>query len=178
MDDILIENIRITAQVITEICQRNTRKNIGDGSLSRNQFYILKILYAKGELPIGEFARLLDISPAAASKNIDRLANLGTIGRQNKPGDRRSQFATLLPDGRHLVEEFNRITKEKMTPLMDQFTPDEKVMALNILRRISSYTLADGSNPDLICYQCNGNCGEECAVGTRGGVCLGEKETS
>ena len=91
LNSVLQENIRIMAQVITEICQRSTRKQATEHPLSRNQYYILKILATSGEFLISELARILDISPAAASKNIDRLEQLELVVRQAHKGDRRSQ---------------------------------------------------------------------------------------
>lgn len=176
INKILQENIRITAQVITEICQRNTRKQIPDYTLTRNQCYILKILYTSGEFLISELARILEISPAAASKIIDRLESMGLVTRQPHEGDRRSFEVKLLEDGHKLVEEINQVTAKKMVPLMSQFTDEEKVQLLDFLQRIVKYTLAGENNTDLICLQCGGKCGSNCAVEVGDGVCSWPKK--
>ena len=171
INNLLGENIRIMAQVITEICQRSIRLQIHEPPISRNQLYILTILDRSGEFLISEFARILNISTAAASKNIDRLEQLGLAARQARPGDRRSLEVQLLDKGRHLVEEFDRITAKKMAPVMAQFTDEEKKVLLDLLRRVVRNVLADETNVDLICLQCGGNCGEDCAVGRLEGEC-------
>ena len=89
-DEILRENIRITAQVITEICQASTRRQVCPQPLSRNQYYILKILAVNGDYLSSELAAILDISSAAASKNVDRLEQWDLVSRHARPADRRS----------------------------------------------------------------------------------------
>jgi MarR family transcriptional regulator, organic hydroperoxide resistance regulator len=176
INEILQENIRITAQVITEICQRNTRKQVSDFPLTRNQCYILKILHTSGEFLISELARILEISPAAASKIIDRLEQMELVARQPHEGDRRSFEVKLLDKGRQLVEKINQVTNKKLVPLMSQFSKEEKVQLLDFLQRIVKYTLADENNTDLICLQCGGKCGSSCAVETVEGICSRPKK--
>ena len=171
INGILQENIRIMAQVVTEICQRNTRKQVTDHTLSRNQCYILKILHTSGEYPISELAKILDISPAAASKNIDRLEQLDLVVRKPHSEDRRSYEVKLLKKGKEIVEEIERVTTHKLVPLMNQFSDEEKEQLLTYLQRIVQYTLANESNTDLICLQCGGKCGSKCIVENWKGVC-------
>ncbi len=171
LDGVLSENIRITAQVITEICQRNTRHQISDPPISRNQFYILNILAKNGEFPIGELARILDISTAAASKNIDRLVKMGFVSRRTNQSDRRSMEIELTDDGRKIVDDFEQVTRKKQRPMMENFTDQEKRTLLDYLRRIIRFTLAEEHQSDLICLQCGGACGQECVIESLDGVC-------
>lgn len=171
IDGILRENIRIMAQVTTEVCQRSTRKHVCPDPLSRNQFYILKILATSGAFLISELAVILDISPAAASKNIDRLEQLGLVERRLRPDDRRSHEINLEAAGRRIVEEFDRVTAKKQAPLLAQFSAEEKIVLLDMLRRVVRYTVADDHKTDLICLQCGGKCGEDCVVKSGRGPC-------
>jgi DNA-binding MarR family transcriptional regulator len=177
MNKILQVNIRIMAQVVTEICQRNTRNQVSEHPLSRNQFYILKILSTSGEFLISELARILEVSPAAASKNIDRLEQWGLVVRQPDSEDRRSCQVKLLDSGREIIDEIERVTTEKQMHLMDQFSPEEKVQLLDFLQRIVKYTLADENNTDLICLQCGGTCGSNCIVEEGKGSCFPHNKT-
>ena len=171
IDAILRENIRIMAQVITEVCQRSTRKQVCADPLSRNQFYILKILATSGAFLISELAAILDISPAAASKNIERLEQLGLVGRQLRPDDRRSHEIRILEPGRQIVAKFDQVTAQKQAPLLAQFTEEEKILLLDLLRRIVRFTVAADQKTDLICLQCGGHCGDDCVVNSSRGPC-------
>lgn len=171
IDGILRENIRIMAQVITEVCQRSTRKLVCPSPLSRNQYYILNILATSGEFLISDLARILDISPAAVSKNIDRMEQLNLVQRRARPGDRRSLEVFLLPEGKAIVDEFNRVTEKKQRPLMAQFTSEEKIVLLDLLQRIVKFTVDPEHKTELICLQCGGACGPNCVVEGGAGPC-------
>ena len=178
LDRILRENIRIMAQVVTEICQRNTRIQVHDQPMSRNQYYILNILTRSGEHPIGELARILDISTAATSKNIDRLESRGLVARRVSAADRRTTVVRLQPAGKAVVDEFDRVTAEKQKPMLESFTEEEKILLLDFLRRVVRYTLAGENQSDLICLQCGGACGNACAVANTEGICLNRNSTA
>lgn len=167
----LSENIRILAQVIHEVCQRNTRKESCSVPLTRNQIYILRMLAQAGEMPIGEIARTLEISNAAASKNIDRLQDWGFVARRTRKRDRRSFQVGLQDAGRQVVASYDEIQSRKQLALMDQFTEEEKTVLLGLVGRVIRHTLADEHNTDLICQQCGNRCGEECVVSECRGEC-------
>ena len=172
LDKTLGENIRIMAMVIADICHRSTLNMACPINLTRNQFTLLKILATDGIFQISDLARLLDISNAATSKNIDRLEQLGLAARQAKPEDRRSFEIILLDDGREIVKEYERIIDFKHQHVIDQFTPDEKVKLLDMIQRIIRYTLAEEQDTEVICLQCGGHCGDECVVQFSKGTCL------
>jgi MarR family transcriptional regulator, transcriptional regulator for hemolysin len=171
LDAIVRENIRIMAQVITEICQRSTRKEVSESPLSRNQYYILNILAQSGEQLISDLARILDISAAATSKNVDRLEQLDMVERKVGKNDRRSYEIHLRPQGRHVIDRFNEITAKKQIAVMAQFSEEEKIQLLDFLKRIVQYTLNDSHDADLICLQCGGRCGDDCVVDSGKGKC-------
>lgn len=166
LDTALSENLRILAQVLHEICQRNSRQEACSLPLSRNQLYILRMLASAGEQQIGEIARTLDISNAAASKNIDRLQEWGFVERRFHPQDRRSHEVSLLDAGRQVAAAYDLVLDKKQRALMGNFTVQEKTILLDLVRRIIRYTLADERNTDQICRQCGGRCGEDCVIGS------------
>ena len=98
------------------------------------------------------------------------------VTRQPHEGDRRSFEVKLLDEGHRVVEEINQITTRKLVPLMTQFSKEEKVQLLDYLQRIVKYTLADENNTDLICLQCGGKCGINCAVESGQGICIRPKK--
>ena len=167
----LSENIRIMAQAITEICQRSTLENACSIPINRNQFTILKILSNGGSFQIKVLARLLDISNAAVSKNIDRLTKLGLVTRRTNPDDRRRLEIILLEPGREIVAQYDRILEEKQKHLMKQFSCEEKEVLLGLLKRVIRFTLAEEQDIDMICLQCAGLCGDSCVIESREGSC-------
>lgn len=171
LDISLSENIRIMALVVTEICQRSTLEMATDSNLTSNQFTILRALSSDQDFQITDLARLLDISNAAVSKNIDRLEQLNLVARRIIPEDRRSLELVLLEDGRKVLDRFDGILTKKQKHLMEQFSPEEKEILIGLLRRVITFTLSEEQNTELICLQCGGNCGDNCVVETTLGPC-------
>lgn len=171
LDRELSENIRIMAMVVGDICHRSTLQKASPINLTRNQFTILKILSTDGDFQIGDLARLLDISNAAISKNMDRLEQLGMVARQTKPDDRRSLELILLEDGLEIIREFDRILGEKQKHLMEQFSLQEKENLLDMVKRVITFTLAGEQDTEVICLQCGGNCGDSCVIESCKGLC-------
>ncbi len=172
LDSILGENLTILAQLTCDVCQQRVLAQASPVPLSRNQFAILKILSARSATKVGELARLLNISGAAASKNVDRLQGLGFVERLAKPDDRRGLDVVLLPRGRAVVEDFKRIAEMKQAAQFGQFDQEDKERLLICLRRIIRSTLAQEPSPDMICLLCDGHGAPACAVRESKGICL------
>ena len=171
LDRELSENIRIMAMVVGDICHRSTLHKASPIDVTRNQFIILKILSTDGDFQITDLARLLDISNAAISKNIDRLEQLGLVARRTKPEDRRSLELILLDEGFAILNEFDRILGEKQEHLMEQFSGQEKEVLLDLMKRVIRFTLAEEQETEVICLQCGGNCGDSCVIESCKGLC-------
>jgi DNA-binding MarR family transcriptional regulator len=178
LDKAVSENIRIMAQAITEICQRSTLEKASPLPVNRNQFTILKILSNGGSFQISALARLLDISSAAVSKNIDRLSKLGMVSRRTNQKDRRRLEIILLEPGKNIVDQYDLILNEKQKHLMDQFSHEEKEVLLDMLKRVIKFTLAEEQDIDMICLQCAGLCGDSCVIESREGLCSLPKNNS
>jgi len=171
LDATLGENLRILTQAMGDICRRGTLEEATGGRLSTNQFAILKILARQNDLTAGEFARILDISSAAVSKNIDRLVELDLVRRDPHPHDRRRAALALQPDGRDLLERHEEIAGRKMGSILERFTEAEKVRLLENVQRVIYNTLSRDQDTDLICFQCSGHCGDACVIERRRGTC-------
>jgi len=179
LDKELSENIRIMAMVIADICHRSTLQKASPINLTRNQFTILKVLSTDGDFQISDLAKLLDISNAAISKNIDRLEQLGLVARKAKPDDRRSMELVLLDEGSGILDEFDRILGEKQGHLMEQFSGQEKKILLDLVKRVITFTLAEEQETEVICLQCGGKCGDSCVIESCKGLCaLPDKDNS
>lgn len=172
IDSILGENLRIMAQAMTDICQRSTLEKASSHHMTRNQFTILKILSNGGIFQISYLAKILDISNPAVSKNIDRLAKLGLVARRPSTQDRRRLEILLLPSGLEIVTNYERILLGKQRHLMAQFTPAEKRTLLDMVKRVTRFTIAEEQDIEAICLQCGGHCGESCVIENRQGLCV------
>lgn len=171
LDAVIGENLRILTQAMGEICQRSTLEEAAQGAVTANQFTILRILARQPGLAAKGFARILNISPAAVSKNLDHLVELGLVARDPHPSDRRSATLVLQEPGRELLQRFDRIATGKISGILAHFTTEEKVQLLDHVRRIIRFTLSSEQDVEAICYQCGGRCGDDCVIEHRQGAC-------
>lgn len=171
LDRELGQNIKIMAQVIGDICHRSTLASATPINLTSNQFTILQVLSTGGEFQISDLARLLDISNAAISKNIDRLEHLNLVVRQTKPGDRRSLDIILLGEGFKILRNYDQIHSTKQELLLEQFSDPEKMALLDLVKKVVIYTLAGEQDTELLCLQCGGSCGDNCVIESCKGLC-------
>jgi DNA-binding MarR family transcriptional regulator len=176
LDQSVADAIRILAQSVQDISLRSCIEQACPTRLTRNQFLILNLLNANGAFPIGEIATILDISSPAASKNIDRLEQLGLVQRQRRAADRRVHDVDLLPAGAAIVERFVAIAANRHETMLSRFTNEEKRQLLDLLRRVVLLTLAGEERIDAICLQCYSRRGQDCIIRELHGDCLHNRE--
>jgi DNA-binding MarR family transcriptional regulator len=172
------QNISILAHIVADVCEGHTLADASEGLLSGNQFKILKILAHQSDFAVSEIARLLQVSSAAASKNIERLVKLGLVSRQPLADDRRRLHLTLMPNAVALLARYDQISADKLSRLLSNFEPGEKETLRDLLRRVIQFTLADERDAELVCLQCAGNCGTECVIKTSQGSCYAHSNPS
>ena len=104
--------------------------------LSMPQFSILMQLHHKGSCGVSDISERFDISNAAASQLVDKLAQAGYLARTEDPNDRRAKLLELSPRGMALLEQGKNERHRWMDELVKNLSPDEKVKvseALTIL---------------------------------------------
>ncbi|MBT3316522.1 winged helix-turn-helix transcriptional regulator [bacterium] len=167
----VVENIRILSQVVLEICLKDNLQKSTDLNLSHNQFYLLKILSNRDKLGISEIAHVLGISNAAASKNIENMQKDGLVTRAVGEKDRRQQFVSIAEEGQNIITKFNTISSKKQNAVLSKFSDNEKDQFLDYLGKFIQGLLSDHQKTDLICMQCDGNCGDDCVISACSGTC-------
>jgi DNA-binding MarR family transcriptional regulator len=176
LDQSVADAIRIFAQSVQDISLRSCIEQACPMRLTRNQFLILNLLSANGAFPIGEIATTLDISSPAASKNIDRLEQLGLVRRERRAADRRVHDVALLPAGAAIVESFVDIAAARHEAILSRFTREEKEQLLDLLGRVVLLTLAGEDRIEAICLQCYSRRGEDCIIRELQGDCLRNRQ--
>lgn len=73
--------------------------------LSLVQMTVLIHLYYQGPSEVTNFCEMLQITPAGASRMIERMVQQGMVQRAEIPGDRRVRMVSLTGQGRQVVLE-------------------------------------------------------------------------
>ncbi|MCW8984112.1 MAG: MarR family transcriptional regulator, partial [Thermoanaerobaculales bacterium] len=72
----------VLRSLLREFLEEGFLRQVCRHRLTRSQFCFLKLITANSELHVGELARCLGVSPAASSKNLDKLERLGLVYRE------------------------------------------------------------------------------------------------
>ncbi len=159
----IAEYSRILSQLLSDVLEQNYLTEHVKGLLSKTQFTILKILSVSGHFTVSEIADILNISRAAASKNIDKLVRSKLVNRKITVEDRRATEVTLTDRGHSIVANYEKVRLDKQSRALAHFSDKEKTKFLELLRLFVQNCVLQEKNIDLICLQCNGAIGSECS---------------
>jgi len=176
LDQSVADAIRILAHSFRDVSLKSAIDQACPTPLSRNQFLILNLLNSNGPLAVGRIAQVLEISSAAVSKIVDKLAEKDLVCRRLQPADRRVHEIELLPAGFVIVERFISIVSRRHEAFMDHFTETEKASLVDLLQRFTLLVLADEEHTDAICLQCWSKPGTDCILKDLPGGCLRRRE--
>jgi DNA-binding MarR family transcriptional regulator len=93
--------------------------------ITMTQAKVLFFVMAAGRLHLSELAARLQIGSSAASELVDRLVELGLLGRGADPGDRRQVVITVTPEAHALLERFRELNQRQLRELLDRLDAAE-----------------------------------------------------
>jgi DNA-binding MarR family transcriptional regulator len=105
--------------------------------LSLVQMNVLIHLYYKGEREVMDLTELMQVSPAAASQMVERMAQQGLVRRVETPEDRRVRLVQLTDAGIKAVEDSIDARRQWTVDLMAHFSEDEKARIASALRLLT-----------------------------------------
>jgi DNA-binding MarR family transcriptional regulator len=111
--------------------------------LSEGRLQILIRLRYYGDIPLGELADEMHVTPRNVTGLVDHLERHGLVERIPDQADRRSIRARLTPTGRELVDRLSRESVDRALALSEGI-PQEQLdllrhICLLMVRRIESY---------------------------------------
>lgn len=160
----LLRYSHIFASVVREILEIKLLNEVSPSSLTLSQFHLLKLISLNGQHQIGQVADFLGVSPPAATKNIDKLQGLGLVYRKQSKGDRRATLLASSAKGRRLVEKYENLKAERLTPVLRAFSTDELDQLARLLERFSLVLLNAEDSGEGLCFRCSAYFEENCPV--------------
>ena len=170
----LSELLRISSFIVTDICEQQFMEDATNLSLSKNQFYILRILANSSPFNLSDLAKILSVSNAAVGKNIDKLVHYKLVRRRFRKKDRRTAKVSITQEGLEIVDNYNDLKIKKQVEIFKIFSEKDKEIFTNYLKSFVKNTLHEDMDTDILCLQCNGSCGKNCIVQETKGTCLRE----
>ena len=139
--------------------------------LTRSQFCFLKLITANSDLQVGELARCLGVSPAASSKNLDRLERLGLVYREASDQDRRAILLKATAEGQELVRDYERLKAAQLAPVIDSLGREKTEVLCDLLEEVCVGMLAQAEVPRETCMRCAGYYRPDCSFEKLQGEC-------
>jgi DNA-binding MarR family transcriptional regulator len=161
----------ILSSLLREFLESTFLDRLNPHGLTRSQFCFLKLIAGNSELQVGELARYLGVSPAASSKNLDRLEELGLVVRETSPTDRRATLISASSSGREMVESFERLKASRLAPALDELGEQRAAELCDLLEEVCLKLLKQQMVGDEPCMRCAGYYRENCAVEALQGEC-------
>ena len=96
------------------------------GKLTPSKIRALDLLSEHGGLRVGELADRVGIDDATATRLVDRLEEIGVVGRTSEPGDRRATTVALTPAGDKLVVGIAAQRQIFFCDVLDALEPAER----------------------------------------------------
>jgi DNA-binding MarR family transcriptional regulator len=161
----------ILSSLLREFLESSFLDQFCHDKLTRSQFCFLKLIAGNSELQVGEIAHCLGVSPAASSKNIDCLVELGLVVRETSPEDRRATLLSASPQGQNLVLEFERLKAARLAPVIEELGEEKVGELCDLLQDVCLGLLERNTVPDAPCMRCAGYYRPDCAVEALQGEC-------
>ncbi|MEJ2312941.1 MAG: winged helix DNA-binding protein [Gemmatimonadales bacterium] len=149
----LVGSTQIFASTIDALIQGRLAEG-GDPLLTLGQLKLLQIVDLVEAPTLSDVARLLDVSPAAASKAVDRLVGRNLLHRNPAEMDRRALHLSLTDEGKCLLEEYAELKKGMFSELFEGRPKSELRQIADFLDRLSVQLIAWSNDPPEKCMRC------------------------
>lgn len=141
---------KLLVEVPARIC-RNMNRNFINSilrqlpvELSHHNYAILMLLAENDSLIISDIVESLSITKPQMTASVDRLAELGYIGREVKKGDRRKVSLSITGMGRGIISEINGVIDSRIDAILEELSPDDVAAlerGLKVLQNVCSISM-------------------------------------
>jgi DNA-binding MarR family transcriptional regulator len=139
--------------------------------LTRTQFCLLKMITLSADLHPSEIATYLSVTPAAITKTVNKLEQLGLVERGICPEDRRATLLSPTKEGHRVVEEYEELKSDRMSPVVQSLEPHELDELCDLLEALCVDLVRHGRGVAGQCMRCAGYYSDDCLVGLEQGEC-------
>ena len=161
----------VLRSLLREFLEEDFLNRVCRHRLTRSQFCFLKLITTNSDLQVGELARCLGVSPAASSKNLDRLESLGLVYREASDQDRRAILLKASATGEELVREYERLKAAQLAPVIDSLGRERTEQLCELLEEVCGGMLARAEVPRETCMRCAGYYRPDCSFEKLQGKC-------
>lgn len=125
--------IHIVANLAEKEMEKRLLKDIG---LSYSQCMILEFIHHHPEISQRDVAMERCITPAAVSRHLEILEEMGFIERKDRQDNRREHILIITREGQSVSSEAERLLEESMSDLMNELSRDDLSQMEEMLNRL------------------------------------------
>lgn len=129
----------VVAELLLELARHLRRRThpLRQGDLTPEQFWLLKRLWVRGTLRIGELAAELGVTPGSVTVACKRLERLGLVQRERGAGgDERIVTVSLTEEGRRRLMAWHEARRGYLIGLLSALGTDELATLRPLLERL------------------------------------------
>jgi MarR family 2-MHQ and catechol resistance regulon transcriptional repressor len=115
---------------------RHVAADVARYDLTASEFGVLEALYHKGPLLLGDLQKKILVTSGGVTYLVDRLAAKGLITRESFPGDKRSRFAVLTPQGNALIRQIFPGHAKRLGKVLGTLSGKEQKKLTALLREL------------------------------------------
>ena len=109
-------------------------------AISISQCHILEVLAEEGDLTMQQLARQMFKSISTMTRVAGQLVRKGYIRRRQDPGDRRSVYVSIMPQGKAIIAAIQRDMIETQKAILHTVPANEWAGAFKVLEGLTQGT--------------------------------------
>jgi DNA-binding MarR family transcriptional regulator len=161
----------ILGSLLREILEESYLSERCSHPLTRTQFCLLKLITVNADIHPSEVAKYLGVTPAAITKNVDKLEHFGLVNRDPCAEDRRATLLSASDEGVRVVGEYEDLKAARISPVVKELEPSELDELCDLLEALCVDLVRHGQPDQESCMRCAGYYSDDCLVGLEQGGC-------
>ncbi len=157
-----LSSARVLAWSVREVIERVVLREVAGKNFTFSQLKLLYLVAHTDSLNISDAAAFLGISPAAASKAVDKLVRRRLLRRAETQEDRRTSHLSLTDTSRKLMAAYLAARDARVGAVFSRFSAEELRRTSEVLDRLAGAITSSGADPNAVCMQCEIYFRDEC----------------
>jgi DNA-binding MarR family transcriptional regulator len=149
-----LSSARVFAWSVREVIERTVLREVAGKNFTFSQLKLLYLVAHTDALNISDAATFLGVSPAAASKTVDKLVRRRLLRRAETQQDRRASHLSLTETSRRLMDAYITARDMRARAVFSQFSSEELRRTSEVLDRLAGAITSSGTDPNAVCMQC------------------------
>ncbi len=149
-----LSSARVFAWSVREVIERTVLREVAGKNFTFSQLKLLYLVAHTDTLNISDAATFLGVSPAAASKTVDKLVRRRLLRRAETQQDRRTSHLSLTETSRKLMDAYIAARDQRARAVFSHFSAEELRRTSEVLDRLAGAITSSGADPSAVCMQC------------------------